>query len=240
MARKEYDSKHVEHLLSMLKADADAFERSGGITELLNELFLGYPVEALREVVTSEDSRVRRVAVRVLSELGDRAEPLLNEVIAALQHLDDYIRYYALDAIMLSTEHRNQEKFWHVISMLDDGDRGVRQKALRFLATASDQQIASAITRLEESANWSPWCPGLRLLLRPLSVDDVAVMAMIRMGTRFEKQLGVAISARAYSRYPQLLRFAAQELDEELKSVAAYFLDLTDGGAPTKGLNLFG
>src|SRR5262245_18361294 len=90
-----------DRLVAELLSDPEKFERRGLANELLKQFLRNYPTHRLRSLLRHENGRVVRSAIWIASELPSKAPELLTDIVLASSSADRYIRYYALDGIML-------------------------------------------------------------------------------------------------------------------------------------------
>lgn len=117
--------------------------------DLLSELFAGYPVENLQRLLRSGDDVAVGTGTWLLSELGERAAPLLDEVPALLAHPLRRVRYFAIEVVLLSTDAAHGPVIAQVMNLSRDPERAIRGKVLEFLAEAADDQLAAGAAALE-------------------------------------------------------------------------------------------
>ncbi len=118
--------------------------------ELLTAAFRGYPVENLRRLLHSDEETAVRAGAWILSELADRAAPMMADIVALLGHPLRYVRFFALDAVLGSARATAEDgaAVATAIGLIDDPDDAVRWKALTFLAWASVDQLAGSVAHL--------------------------------------------------------------------------------------------
>jgi hypothetical protein len=226
MSKQHLDTLRADQLMDDLLSDPQGFREKGDGNELLKQFLRGYPLDELRLLLHHQREEVVAIGIWIASELGHEAAAFVNEAVAALQHPNNRIRYFALDVIMLGTEDQNQAEFFQIVKRLEDSDVAVRQRALELLSSATEQQLISAMHRFEVEENCSPHATFLGLLLRVQSSDVAEVEEMIRSGDGLRIKYGIAIAERLYPSYPQLLELAASLEDEEYRSVAEDMLSL--------------
>src|ERR1700738_1302896 len=160
---------HANHLMSELLANPELFFERGAANELVDQFSLGYPLDNLRSLVRHPDRVVAKQGIWIASELPDEAPALLSDAGALLSHSDRYIRFYALDVIVLGTPRGDYEQYAHVINALGDPDSAVREHALFLLSRATDSQLAAARQCFESADPGSYHRRGLGLLAKARS-----------------------------------------------------------------------
>lgn len=216
----------ADQLVNDLFSDPHGFREKGDGNELLNQFLRGYPLDKLRLLLHHQHEEVVATGIWIASELGHEAAAFVNDAVAALQHPNNRIRYFALDVIALGTRGQKDAEFFQIVKRLEDSDVAVRQRALELLSSATDQQLISATSRFALEEHYSPHATLLRLLLRKQSSDVAEVEEMIRSGDGLRIKYGIAIAERLYRSYPQLLELAASLEEEEYRSVAEHMLSL--------------
>ena len=94
----------------------------GAANDLLKQFFDGLPVSNLRAALRSEDDEVVRRAAWLLSELGVKAAPLIDEVPRLLGHSDRTVRFWALDAVLVAGDPTCGEAFALAIQLVENSD----------------------------------------------------------------------------------------------------------------------
>src|SRR5262245_45864713 len=93
--------------------------------DLLTEVFRGYPVENLRQLLTCDSDTAARSGAWILSELGDRAAPLLDDSVRLLAHPLRYVRFFALDAVLVNATAGHGPVVAAAIALIVDPDDAV-------------------------------------------------------------------------------------------------------------------
>lgn len=220
MSSKPLDKSKADRLLSDLNSDPETFKMKGLSNELLEQFFRGYSLDNLRSLLRHNDDRVLSVGMWIASELPSEASALLDDVIAISKHSDPYIRFYALDVILLGTRAARREDFIHVVKGIEDPNGAVSTHALSFLSRADNDQLIGAITHLEREKPDSPHLPELHALVEARSVKEDDVERMILGDDALRRKYGVAIADRINDLYPNLIRVACNSDDELVRSVA--------------------
>lgn len=84
-------------LIGDLQNDPERFIKNGQGAGLLEELYHGFPKEALAQLLRSEDLLIRREALAVIDELGTDAACLLDSILPLLNDEDDRVACYAAE-----------------------------------------------------------------------------------------------------------------------------------------------
>lgn len=104
-------------------------------------------VADLRPLLQSPDPAVAKAATWVASELGDRAAPLLDLVPGLLAHELRYVRFFALDVVLVAGDAQLVARG---IELCGDPDEAVRWKAMLFLSRLSAGQLGAAVPYLRD------------------------------------------------------------------------------------------
>ena len=78
-------TEKAEELLQALHANPARFVEQGRGHELLQTFFAGVSVEHLRQLLRSDEVGIQLVAAFVASELGEKARPLVDDVLPLLR-----------------------------------------------------------------------------------------------------------------------------------------------------------
>ncbi|MEU7862296.1 hypothetical protein [Nonomuraea sp. NPDC049141] len=187
--------------------------------DLLDELYAGYPVENLGRLLHSDDNASVRTGAWLLSELGERAAPMMTEIPALLGHPLLYVRFFAVEVVV--TNATDGPVIARTLNLSQDPEPAVRWKVLRFLAVATVDQLAAGVPHLppghirtltewlisQESEQAAP-----REIIERLEADDLTT-----------RLFAAAAAARLSGRGGEdstLLERAADTETEEIRSFA--------------------
>lgn len=200
----------------VLLADVAASGSEEAAHELLDEFFSGYPVEKLRELLSSDDEQVVKAGAWIASELGERAAPVLPEIGVLLKHPLTYVRFFALDCVLAATE-ASREVIADAISLIADSDPAVRWKAMHFLAKAGQDQLEKGAGHIRDSvvAAQIDW-----LIAVENASDDRPIMSMLNNDARLQRLIAAVAARRAASQDALALEYAAASADPEVRSFA--------------------
>lgn len=200
-------------LLARVLQDGD----DASANELLNEFFAGYPVERLRLLLGSNVDHGVRAGAWIASELGSRIEPLIDEVAKLLHHESRYVRFFALDSVLMGAGPNAAPILAAAVELVEDPDPALRWKAMGFLANASREQLAASARHLGRS----PLGDLVRWLLRSVASGDTPAIES-RLGNEASPRRLFAVVAAARLAPSDLspLRRAAKADDDEIRSFA--------------------
>lgn len=186
--------------------------------ELLDAFFDGYPIERLCLLLQSDEEHAVKVGAWLASELGEKVTPLMSELSQLLDHPLRYVRFFILDAILISATHECGEVVARAIRLIQDPDEAVRGKTLSFLTNATSQQLTTALPYLNNQT--------IKALLVWLldadnpQIDQQVMMMKLDDAGSLTRMFAVAASARLAQRDQGLLEHAATSTDPEVSSFA--------------------
>lgn len=202
--------------------------------ELLREFQRGYAVEQLRPLLSSADNGVVEIAVWIAAELGARAEPLLDNLVALLEHPVREVRFDAIGAVTASAAGPDSYRAARVLSLLDDPEPAVRWKAMRFLSYAPPRQLQAVLDWLRVGEPSHPHVPRLRWLLSPGAGDPATVITPLSSPDANVRRYAAAAAVRLLVKDRTALEHAASSDDPEVKRFATDMLTLNPA-AKSKG-----
>lgn len=184
---------------------------------LLSKFFSGYPVENLRQLLHSESEHSVRIGVWIASELGARAEPLIDDLVMLLTHPVRYVRFFALDSILGASTIQHGNAVAAAIHTIRDPDEAVRWKALNFLTRASEAQLSAGLALLStgSEASLTSW-----LLACSRSPEASAIRERLQDSDSIVRLFAAAAAARMVSHDPSVLKYAAESKDVEVRKFA--------------------
>lgn len=207
-----------DRLLAIVRATGD----SEASHSLLNEFFSGYSLENLRTLLRSDEEKSVRAGVWIASELGDRCSEVLEDMRPLLHHASRYVRFFAVDCILLAAEPWQTDLLGSAAGLVWDEDAAVRWKALTFLTNTTVGQLLGAAHGTVE-----PWFSAELEWLASLGPGDSEAVRM-RLGSSKStvRRLGAAAAARLAASSIQLLELASANSDPDVASFAAEQLAL--------------
>lgn len=222
----------AKELLRDLHEDPGLFHERGRAYQLLQEYFQGLPLETLRPLLTNGDPLIRRAGVWIASELGHEATDLLEEAISLVDDGDRYVRYHALEIVMVCSDAENVGGFVHVVRSLDCDDDVIRQLAMRLVANASKAQIEAAARFFErQDVAGASYKTGLLSLLELDQRFPDRVIKMIDDPTdRLIRKFGAILGKRLFPMLPQLIQHASLISDGDVCRFAREVLETQSAG----------
>nr|MDT0662604.1 hypothetical protein [Micromonospora sp. DSM 115978] len=200
----------VTGLLDGTVADPDT-----AASDLLSQVFGGYPIDRLRPLLRSERTEAVRAGMWVVSELGERAADLLDDVAGLLDHPSRYVRFFALDSVLAAADRRHGPVLTRAAGLVDDPDDAIRWKTMHLLARATDTQV---------TAIGGPVGERFGALL---ALPDADLIARLADADRTARLLAAAAAARRAGTDPTALDAAIAADDPEVSSFAEEYDRLT-------------
>lgn len=217
--RADFDDHRADQLLSrLLHGEPDDGDMANA---LLAEFQQGYPIEELRRLLTSGKEEAVAVGVWIASELGAEARPLLDDIARLIDHPSSQVRFFTLDCLISCAGPEDEQAVNRALDLVEDLHRGVRWKALVFLATVSEGVLRTA--RHAVMTNWptSSRARGLDLLLDAVASRDVAtITAGLEDSDSVLQRYAAAAATRLAYCNPSVLRHAMASSDETVRQFA--------------------
>lgn len=205
-------------LIECLLADPGRFYDEGKSYDLLQEFFQGFPVMALRPLLSHPELVVRRVAVWLAAELGTQASVIISHVVPLLFETDRYVRYHALEAVMVCSHGENAGKFIHVVDAMTDKDPVIRRLAMRLVFRATDAQLKAAIEACAGSKSSAKLHEhGLKHLLQASVNSREDVLSMLNSPKPVIRKYGALLAKRIAASGDSTDIFEAKREDDEVR-----------------------
>jgi len=216
-----------ERLIQELLVNPKKFNKLGKAYDLLQEYFNGMPLETLRELLKNSNEEVKHAGVWIASELGKNASEIVDDVIPLASVTDRYIKYHALETIMVCSFEERSEDFLHVIHALNSGDRIIRVLAMRLLSNASELQLQAGIRIFEGIASSDKsHSQGLSTLLNQDINDSEVLRKMIDDSNPITRKYGVIAAKRFIKNFPNLITYAASSSDIDVNKFSNEVIEM--------------
>ncbi|WP_028314436.1 hypothetical protein [Desulfatibacillum aliphaticivorans] len=198
------------------------FDDEGKTYSLLQECFHGYPLNKLSPLLASSNIVVQQAAIWVASELGRDAVPLMDDVMPLVDHKDRYIKYHALEVVMICSFGEHLNKFLSIVFSLTSDDVVIRRLAMRLLANANKAQIMNAINMLEgkDAGQHSHHLMGLDALINAISYDEMQIVSMMNSDVSLIRKYGALVAEENCNRFPHLIKMAGSSSDSDISEFA--------------------
>ena len=193
---------------------------------LLQLLYEGFPASELEVLLASRDEKLRRSGAWLASEIPRAAHGLLDALVKVLADPVQGVRYYAMEAIQLSTGSEDSDSRAAVFDLIADSDDRIAMKAMEIMSRSTKAQLESAIEFVQPILGgpllWLVGVEGVgeahdsERIARALHSEDaitrrVAAVAVLGMAERDLRLLEVA----ARSDDAAISRLAADELERQ-------------------------
>lgn len=205
-----------DELIERLEAGHD--DDGEAANALLKEVWAGYPVENLRRLVRSEQEPAAKSGAWLISELGNRAAPLRDELPALLGHRLPYVRFFAVDAVLAGATPGDGPVVARAIQLIDDSNAGVRWKVVNLLAHADADTLRAGLASVDDVRLRPPLSWLINNGSDAANVDEIE--ARLQAGDPTTRLFAAAAAARIAERAPSVLRAAGTVQDEEVRSFA--------------------
>lgn len=203
-----------------------ATDRDEMKVELLGEFHLGRPISDLLPLLQSHNGNAVQVGIWISSELGTSLKPLLKDIVPLLSHAEPTVRFLAVDCILKWASAADGQALASAVLLVDDPAMAVRWKALRFLSSASTEQLQAAQSQLASMNGPVRIVSGLAWLLGEDAQDPLKVQAQLRNTDALLRKFGVVAATRLSQINEQPLIEASGSGDSEVRQFAADMLSL--------------
>jgi hypothetical protein len=212
---------HAEQIIKQIMDDPNDSNNGVLANELLGEFHRGYSLENLRPLLLSQNDNIAEIGIWVASELGQKAKPLLGDVVTLLKHPATIVRFFAIDCVLSSATESNKLELASVIPLLDDVADAVRWKTMDFLSRASREQLQGALDYLGTTEPESRYIHGLQWLLSEGGSNPKEVISFIQGRDAIRRKYGAVAAARTSQHDRKSLVFAASMEDPDIKQFAS-------------------
>jgi HEAT repeat protein len=195
---------------------------------LLSDFFRRRPIIELREALSSQNQRVVKHAIWIASELGSKAVDLLNVIDPLLRHPLPYVRYLALEVVLVCAGQEHSATLASAITLLRDENTSVRKNAINFCSRASFEQLEAGIEKLSEES-WirtADWLHSLRWILSSDSSDPDKVRAAASSSESSMHLVGVIAAARLGNEGIKILSNVRSSGDDAIRRFIKDWLEL--------------
>lgn len=218
------NSQIGDELIDLICSGSLTEEETGeAVNELLSKFHAGYPVRSLARLIHSGDEETVKIGAWLASELGIRAEPILDEVDFLLSLPLRNARYYGIESVLVAAPAARGELIAKAARLIDDPDEAVRRMAVRLLARATPEQLTGALPHLPDPfARLTAWL----LSDGSDSAQSQQILSRLRDPDREVRIFAAAAAARVAGRDQQALEQAAGSADGDIRVFAERELSL--------------
>lgn len=201
-------------------------EEGRAANDLLREVARGYPAQNLSRLIHSDRAAAVASGAFVVSELGVHAVQIIGEVDFLLGHPLRDVRFDALDAALVAASAEHRAILAKAVMLVDDADRAVRWKAVRFLANTTPDQLTAAAPYLKDRhvADLVAWLVSAGS--DPASLPDIP--SRLRDPDKATRMFAAAAAARMAATSRQGLEDAAASDDPDVRSFAEGEIEMLD------------
>lgn len=217
-----------EQLIEDLKSNPGAFFKYGKSYDLLQEYFAGLSLETLIPLLQSDDLAIQKTTIWIVSELASKGCSLLPHVVPLVNSIDNYIRDYALECILLCATGKYIGEFVHLICSINKGEPAMKLLAMKLLANAEDVQLRKGIELVikDKIENYGLHQQGLIGLLNYKQLDEKDIIDMLDSNEPLIQQYGAMVAKRKYESSPQLIQYALLSENAAVKMFAQTIIDM--------------
>lgn len=222
------NEKHSgKKLIGELLATPEKFYKQGKAYQLLQEYFNGMSIDTLRPLLRHSDKHVRAAAVFVASELGDKVNRLIDEMVLLLGDPDPSIQWDALESVMVCSTGDSIEHFFFVIKELENNHDSICRLAMRLVSNAHLSQLETGFKlNLTFGLSDKLHRQGLLALLKGESITESEITAMLKNAEPLIRKYGAIAAKRLFSTHPHFLELASTNVDSDISRFSAEALDM--------------
>jgi len=217
-----------QQLIADLESNPEDFFNNGKSYDLLQEYFAGLNLETLIPLLQSEDLAIQKPVICIVSELATNGCMLLPYVIPLTKSKDNYIKYYALECILLCATGKYIKEFIHLIKSIDNDEGNIKVLAMNLLANAGDAQLQAGIELVTATKlkSYELHKFGLTNLLNHLSLDQNKILDMLNSNEPLTQQYGAMLAKRKQKDFPKLIAYALTSKNTVVKEFAEFVIDV--------------
>jgi hypothetical protein len=208
-------------LIQELLDKPEKFKEEGKAYQLLQEYFQGFSKKTLPPLLKHKSITVQGAAVWIASELGKDGRCLLSHVIPLLDYRDRYLRYHALEVVMVCSVDENVDKFFHVVRSLESDDEVIRVHGMRLVSNASQSQLSAGLQHVGSIGHLEKiHKEGLSALQNVDQQTSEKIQSMIEDQEPLVRKYGVMIGKKLFRKFPDLIAKATTSPDSEVSKFA--------------------
>ncbi len=214
------DEKRGLALIEELKRDAEKFCQGGNNAyELLHEYYQGLSYETLRELLCSQDKRVRQCALWMASELD--SDVFIKEVVPQMYDDDPLICYYAMEIIACYSGEEYTEDFLRIFTFFEHPDFKIRKYAI-FLISNLSIEIVHKAYECPDNQNIlnDSHKKGLLSLVHMDNLTATEITDMLNSDDDVIRRYGIIAATKLYEKYPEIVKEAVNADDLHVQEQA--------------------
>lgn len=193
-------------LLIKLLKHPDEFEKNGDSINLLQNYFEGFSIFTLKPLLKNSNYIVRETAIWILSELSDKAYPLISNVIKLLEENDRRLTYGILEIIMCNSSSEDSIYFIHIVNNLYNQDFIIKKLSMFLLSNANDYQLRSCIKHknlIKQSVFEN--IRGIKKILEVENSNENDILSMLKEDNILKIYAAICAS-KTIGKFPNLIK----------------------------------
>jgi len=206
-------------LIEDLLFDPSDFFNQGKTYDLLNKFFKGLPVETLIPLLTSSEIDVQKSAIWIASELASNACILIPYIAPLVESKEKYIRYYALECVMLCAKGQYISYILYLINSINDDENMVMAHSMKLVSNTDKTQLIAGIEIINETKDkdYQLHIEGLTKLINVDNLTEKEVINMIDSNKPLIQRYGAIIVEKAFKSNVGLIDYALSSSNSIVK-----------------------
>ena len=205
-------------LIEKLKKDTEKFCKECGAYQLLQEYFNGLSKETLRDLLCYEDKRIRQITLWIISELGESAKDLLEEVASQMNDDDPLICYYSSEIVACIATDKCMDDFMRIFVFFEHSNAKIRSLSMFIISKLSDSRIQEAYAySINNKILSDSHEKGLLSLINVNTLTTSDVTAMINSDDSVIRKYGVIAASMVYEKYPEIIKESVNSEDLDVQ-----------------------
>jgi hypothetical protein len=222
--------KAAAQIIHDLLENPDISDSGHVANDLLRSFHRGFEVANLVPLLQHPNVKVVKVAAFIVSELGNRAAPLIMEVGKLLKHPIMSVRFDAIDCMLSNATVKDADKIVSVLTLLQDNEGAIRRKVMDFLARVSEAYLSAALKFLEIHDRGSLHVVGLKGLVDTCKWSQAGLEKLVESDNDVLRKYGVVAAVRMEVASDELLQSFASANDDDVSRFANGVLELRRTG----------
>lgn len=212
------DETNGLRLIENLKKDKEKFRKEGGEYQLLQEYFNGLSKETLRDLLCYEDKYIRQVTLWIISELGEPAEDLLEEVASQMNNDDPFICYYSSEIVACYGTDKYMDDFMRVFRFFEHSNAKIRTLSMFNISKLTDSRMKEAYAYSVNNKILSDSHEkGLLSLMHINTLTASDITAMLNSDDSVIRKYGVIAASKVYEKYPEIIKESVNSEDLDVQ-----------------------
>ena len=208
-------------LIEKLKKDTEEF---GGEDQyqLLEEYFHGLSIETLHDLLCYEDKLIRKIALWIISELGEAtAEDFLEEAASQMNDDDPLICYYSSEMVACYGTDKYMDNFMRIFDFFEHSNAKIRTLSMYNISKLTDSRIKEAYAYSVSNKILSDSHEkGLLSLMHIDTLTASDITAMLHSDDSVIRKYGVIAASKVYEKYPEIINESVTSEDLDVQDYA--------------------